>query len=120
MSQHNLYHLPFTSLTSERWGSLPAMETIKLQIASAAIAHCEVSEHTFGLYSPPDEIRDLHLTAAAADQIRCMWHGHRENDKKSPPVVPLKLFVVGFGQANGHTWADIEVHPGLDDWESPK
>ena len=120
MSQHNLYDLPFTSLTSERWESLPDFEAIKLQIASAAIAHCEVSEDTLGLYSPPDEIRNVRLTEAAADQIRCMWHGHRHTDKMAPPVIPLKLFVVGFGQQNGHTWAEIEVHPGMDDWESPK
>jgi hypothetical protein len=32
----------------------------------------------------------------------------------------LRVFVTGFGQ-NGkeHTWANIEVHPGLVDWNAP-
>ena len=120
MSQHNLHILPFTSLTSERWDSLPDMKTMRQQIASAALAHCEISGDVFGFYSPPNEIRDVQITAAAVDQIRCMWHGHREGNKSSPPVILLKLFVTGFGQANGETWAELEVHPGLDDWESPK
>jgi hypothetical protein len=114
---HQFHTLQFTSLTPERWQSLPDIAVIKQQIASAALAHSEVSEVAFGLYSPPDEIREVHLTQAAADQILCMWHGHRQRSRDAPPVIPLKLFVCGFGQQEGRTWASIEIHPGTDNWE---
>lgn len=56
--------------------------------------------------------------AVDADQIRCMWHGRRERDQISPPVIPLKIFVWGTGQDQHGTWASIEVHPGMDDWDA--
>jgi len=91
-----------------------------MQIALAALAHCELTEVALGLQAPPKEVRDVQLTQAAADQIRCMWHGHRSRGHSAPPTIPLKVFVTGYGQdGEGHTWADIEVHPGLSIWEVP-
>lgn len=40
MTMHALLELPFTSVTSERWDSLPDMAAIKSHIALAALAHC--------------------------------------------------------------------------------
>lgn len=121
MSMHALLNLPFTSTTPERWESLPDMTTIKRHIGLAALAHCELTDGALGFYAPPKEIRELHLTHAAADQIRCMWHGHRNRANASPPTIPLKIFVTGFGQdGKGHSWADLEVHPGMENWEAPE
>lgn len=117
MTMHALLSLPFTSITPESWDSLPDMAAIKRNIALAALAHCELTEDAVGMYKPPKEIRELYLTHAAADQIRCMWHGHRSRGHKAPPAIPLKVFVTSFGQdGKGHSWADLEVHPGLDNW----
>jgi hypothetical protein len=117
---HGVHQLPFLSLTSERWDSLPDRSTMKQQIAAAALANCEVSGTAYGLYTPPHEIREVKLTDAAMDQIRSMWHGHRKSGRGSPPPIPLKVFVVGFGQKDGHTWASIEILPGIDNWEAPE
>jgi hypothetical protein len=118
MSMHQLQDLSFTSVTSEHWDSLPDIQTIKRHIALAALTQSELTETALGLYSPPNEIREITLTQAAADQIRVMWHGHRNHGNKAPPTIPLKLFVTGGGQdGNGHTWASIEVHPGISNWE---
>ena len=121
MSMHQLQDLAFTSVTPEHWESFPESEAIKRHIALAALAHSELTEKALGLYSPPKEIREVILTHAAADQIRCMWHGHRSRGNKAPPTIPLKVFVTGGGQdGKGHTWANIEVHPGIDNWEVPE
>ncbi|WP_395065563.1 hypothetical protein [Paraburkholderia silvatlantica] len=114
---HKLIFLNFTSLVSERWNSLPDIENLKKQLAVAAIAHSELHGIELGLYAPPKEVREVKISAAAADQIRCMWHGHRESEQLSPPPIPLKIFVFEMGQDAQGTWASIEVHPGLDDWE---
>jgi hypothetical protein len=120
VSMHALKDLPFTSVTSERWDTLPDVPALRRQIAMAALARCELTDEALGLYTPPKEVREVQLTHAAADQIRCMWHGHRSSGSKAPPNIPLKLFVTGFGQdGNGNTWANIEVHPGLANWEAP-
>jgi hypothetical protein len=116
MPNHQLHDLEFVAVTSERWDSLPDMATLKPQLAMSALARCELTGDAFGFYSPPDEIREVYLTSAAADQIRCMWHGHRPSEKNAPPAIPLKVFVTGFGQSGGRTWASIEVHPGMNDW----
>ncbi|WP_124649062.1 hypothetical protein [Burkholderia stagnalis] len=116
--QHKTIPLDFTSIVSERWDSLPDVEKLKKQIAIAAVAHSELHEIELGLYAPPNEVREVKITAAAADQIRCMWHGHRGRDQKSPPVIPLKIFVFEAGQDSTGTWASIEVHPGVDEWEA--
>lgn len=114
---HKIICLNFTSLVPDRWDSLPDVEALKKQLASAAIAHSEVHGVALGLYSPPKEVRAVKITSAAADQIKCMWHGHRAKGQMSPPVIPLKIFVFGMGQDAQGTWAAIEVHPGVDDWD---
>ncbi len=116
---HGFQTIQFTSLTSEAWNSLPDVESLKGQISQAILAHSEVSEEALGFYRPPDEIRELVLTQAVYDQIRCMWHGHRPRGHASPPPIPLRIFVYGYGQAEGRSWACIEVHPGVDNWEAP-
>ncbi|MEZ0601946.1 hypothetical protein ACAX43_07300 [Paraburkholderia sp. IW21] len=60
----------------------------------------------------------MKISAAAADQIQCMWHGHRGKGQICPPVIPLKIFVFVMGQDAQGTWVAIEVHPGVDDWEA--
>ena len=118
MSLHKLQDLAFTSVSAEQWDSMPSAHSLKRQIALSALATCELTNSSLGIYSPPQEVREVHITNAAADQIRCMWHGHRTRGSKAPPTIPLKLFVTGYGQsAEGHTWADIEVHPGMGDWD---
>jgi hypothetical protein len=119
MGQHELTALSFASLTTERWDSFPEIATISKQIGEAILAQSEVSGDNVGLYTPPDEIREVKLTVAALDQIKCMWHGHREPGRRSPPTVPLRYFVTGFGQADGKSWANVEVHPGINNWEAP-
>jgi len=120
LSMHALQDLPFNSVTPERWDTFPDVRGLERQIALATLAHCELTEEALGLYAPPKEVREVRLTHAAADQIQCMWHGHRNRNSKSPPTIPLKVFVTGYGQdGKGHTWADIEVHPGLTNWEAP-
>lgn len=117
MPMHSLQDLPFTSVNPERWGTLPDIAGLKRQIALAALAHCELTEQALGVYAPPKEVRDVQLTTAATDQIRCMWLSDRHGGSKAPPTIPLKVFVTGFGQdGEGNTWADIEVHPGLVHW----
>jgi hypothetical protein len=118
MAQHELRSLSFASLTSEHWDSFPDLRSITKQIGDAILAHSEVSKDSVGLYAPPNEIRNVHLTDAAADLIRCMWHGHREKGRRGPPAIPLKVFVTRFGQGNGRSWADVEIHPGVDNWDA--
>ncbi|MEM5332181.1 hypothetical protein VSR34_37670 [Paraburkholderia sp. JHI2823] len=113
---HKVVSLNFTSLVSERWSGLPDIENLKKQLSVAVIAHSELYGVALGMYSPPKAIREVKISAAAADQIRCMWHGHREREQISPPPIPLKIFVFAMGQDTQGTWVSIEVHPGLDDW----
>lgn len=120
MPMHALQDLPFTSVVPGRAGAFPDIASLRRQIALAALAHCELTEQALGVYTPPKEVREVQLTRAAADQIRSMWHGLRLEGSTAPPTIPLKVFVTGFGQdADGSTWADIEVHPGLPDWSLP-
>lgn len=120
MSNHELQELAFTSITPEHWESFPDAQAIKRHLALAALAHSELTGKALGFHNPPKEIREIHLTHAAFDQIRCMWHGHRNRSNKAPPTIPLKFFVSAFGQdGEGHTWADIEVHPGMSNWDVP-
>jgi hypothetical protein len=76
MSQHRLQPLAFASLTSEHWESLPNLESIKKQIGDAILAQSEVYDEAIGFDLRLHEIRNIHLTHAAADQIRFMWHGY--------------------------------------------
>jgi hypothetical protein len=114
---HRLRELDFTSLVSESWDTFPNLENLKKQIATAVLAHSELTQEALGFYTPPKEIEEVRVTAAAFDQITCMWHGHRNRGRLSPPPIPLKIFVFGFGQGSGSTWASIEVFPGMDNWE---
>ena len=114
---HKLHSFSFTSLVSESWDSFPTADSLKKQIALAVLAHSELTQEALGFYSPPNEIREIAITSAAFDQIRSMWHGYRSRGHLSPPSIPLKIFVSGFGQEAGNTWASIEVFPGLDNWE---
>lgn len=115
---HGLHSIQFTSVTSERWDSLPDADKLAVQIGQAVMAHSELSEEALGLYEPPDEIREVRLTQAVYDLVRCMWHGHREKGHASPPPIPLKVYVFAHGQSGGNSWASIEVHPGSDRWEA--
>lgn len=117
MAQHELKALSFASLTAERWDSFPENAVISKQIGETILGQSEVSGNHVGFYAPPDEIREVRVTVAALDQIRCMWHGHREPGRRSPPAIPLRYFVTGFGQANGRSWASVEVHPGVGNWQ---
>ncbi|WP_374679684.1 hypothetical protein [Hydrocarboniphaga effusa] len=114
---HQIISLSFTSLISERWSSFPNHEKLTKEIALAVLAHSELNEEALGLYAPPKEIKEIKVTNAAFDQIQCMWHGHRQSGQQSPPPIPLKIFVFGFGQDASSTWASIEVLPGIDSWE---
>lgn len=127
MPMHALQDLPFTSVIPGRWGTLPDIAGLKRQIALAALANCELTEQALGVYSPPKEVREVQLTYAATDLIRSLWLGDaregregrdgQQGGSKAPPTIPLKVFVTGFGQdADGNTWADIEVLPGLLNW----
>jgi hypothetical protein len=120
MSEHALQDLLFISTNPERWEGLSDISGIKRQLTLAVLAHCELTEATLGFYKPPKEVRNVHLTLAAADQIHCMWHGHRSRGHAAPPSIPLKVYVTGCGQdVKGNTWADIEVHPCLSNWDAP-
>lgn len=114
---HKVLTLDFTSVIPDGWDGFPNPEKFRREIGLAVLAHSEIADEVLGMYRPPDEIREVHITAAAFDQVRCMWHGHRERGRGSPPSIPLKVFVCGFGQKSGHTWANIEVLPGMDNWD---
>lgn len=114
---HGVHEIQFTSVTPEQWGTVPDADKLAAQIGQAVLAHSELSEVTLGLYQPPKEIREVRLTQAVHDLIHCMWHGHRERGRASPPPIPLKVFVFSYGQSDGHSWVSIEVHPGVDRWD---
>lgn len=113
---HGVFSLDFKSFNIQNWSTFPSSEELKKEIAVAVLAHSEVTENALGFYTPPNEINNIDISAAALDQIQCMWHGHRQRVSISPPSIPLRLFVVGFGQDSGRSWASIEVLPGLDNW----
>jgi hypothetical protein len=115
---HGFIGIQFTSLTSERWDGVPEVNRLKGQIAQTVLACSELTDEALGIFTPPQEIRDVVLTQAVYDQIHTMWHGHRAQGHAAPPAIPLKIFVLGYGQSEGRSWANIEVHPGLDDWEA--
>jgi hypothetical protein len=114
---HKVFCLNFTSMDEATWKSFPTAEQVRKHIALAVLAHSNLTEEALGFFRPPKEIREVKVTEAVHDQVRCMWHGHRDWGKKSPPPIPLKIFVFGYGQDAKSTWANIEVLPGLDCWE---
>src|SRR3546814_12044325 len=81
------------------------------------LSDSEITKTRVGFYNPPKRIRKVAISDAAWDQITQMWHGHRKAGAASPPVIPLKYFVNGFGQNPPDTWADVEILPGVDSWE---
>ena len=51
-------------------------------------------------------------------QIRDSWWGHR--DRKiydTPPSVPLKFYVAGLSTGRVGEFVDVEIYPGIDNWE---
>ena len=119
---HGLLTIDFISLVPDSWDRLPNADEIRRELSQTLIAHSELAGEHVGVHAPPDGIEEVRLTAAALDQMRCMWHGHRHRDRQSPPAIPLKIFVYGFGQRDNRSWASVEIHPGLDDWavDGPK
>jgi hypothetical protein len=115
--EHKIIAFNFTSLVPDDWASFPDFDKLKRQLATAVLAHSELTTTELGLYAPPAEIREVKITAAAADQIRCMWHGHRRRGQNSPPTIPLKIFVFAGGQNSAGSWASVEIFPGVDNWD---
>lgn len=113
---HKTFRLNFTSLDEASWENFPSAEQVRKHIALAVLAHSELTDEKLGFYEPPKDIKEVRITEAAHDQIRCMWHAHRDRGKRSPPPIPLRIFVFGFGQDASNTWASIEILPGLDSW----
>lgn len=118
MSIHELIEFQVVFTETKLWDNFPDVPTIKRQVSVALLANCSLTDTDVGIFSSPTEIREITVTSAAIDQIRCMWHGHRNVGYRSPPVMPLKVFVIGGGQdGTGRSWVDIEVLPGISSWE---
>src|SRR3546814_404325 len=77
---------------------MPSVADLQQQIAMAVLSDSEITKTRVGFYNPPKRIRKFAISDAAWDQITQMWHGHRKAGAASPPVIPLKYFVNGFGQ----------------------
>ena len=116
---HRVLTVELVSGSPPSWNQMPSLDDLKQQIAAAVLADSEIASKTLGFYSPPQRIRNVEISKAAWDQITCMWHGHRARGAISPPFIPLKYFVWGFGQMPPDTWADIEILPGVDNWDVP-
>jgi hypothetical protein len=114
---HALVPFDLVAASPATWASMPNNEDLLRWVALAVLSHSELTGTSLGFDGTPGRIRNVTLTVAARDQINCMWHGHRAIEAHSPPSIPLKYFVTGFGQNAPDTWADIEVLPGLDRWE---
>jgi len=115
---HSLRKIDFVPSLPSSWELFPSTIELQQQISLAILADSEVADVSLGFYKPPGRIREIIISHAARDQITCMWHGHRERGAKSPPVIPLRYFVFGFGQKPPDTWVDVEVHPGHEHWEA--
>jgi hypothetical protein len=115
---HSFRQFDFVPTSPSSWNLFPSLIELQRQISLAILADCEVADVSLGFYKPPKRIREIIISYAARDQITCMWHGHRQRGAFSPPVIPLRYFVFGFGQDPPDTWADVEVHPGLEKWEA--
>ena len=114
---HRLHKLLLQPVFPSSWAGMPSQSSIKQQISLAVLADSELSSTALGFYTPPKRVREVILSSAAFDQIRSMWHGHRAASSISPPTIPLTYFVIGFGQSPPDSWVDIEVLPGLENWE---
>jgi hypothetical protein len=111
---HGLLSVPFTSLTSENRDGVPEVNKLKTEIAQTVLACSELTDEALGIFTLPEEIREVLPTQAVYDPIGSMWHGQRDRGHASPPPLPLKIFVVGFGHSDGKTWPGIEGPPGRD------
>ena len=112
---HQLISLNFVSTIPSTW-DWPEKNQLCDMLSTAILLDSEVVGRTLGFYKPPDRVDSIILTDSAYDQIRTMWWGHRDFGSQSPPAIPLKYFVSGFGQANGESWINVEILPGSDDW----
>ena len=111
-----LYSLNFVSTIPSTW-VWPSREELESYLSTAILLDSEITVKSLGFYKPPKRIRKLKISNAAYDQIEKMWWGHRDRDAESPPAIPLKYFVFGFGQNPPDNWVDVEMLPGVDDWD---
>ena len=111
-----LFEFSFVSIVPSTWNRKLSNNEIEEIIGTAILINSELLGRTLGFYKPPRRIRELKITAAAFDQIAYSWWGKRKSSSASPPAIPLKYYVYGFGQKQLDTWVDIEVLPGLDNW----
>ena len=116
MTGHRLRRLELVSGSPASWPVMPSAVELQQQIAMSVLSDSEITDVAIGFYSPPKRIRTVVISSAALDQISCMWHGHRKAGSGSPPVIPLRYFVTGFGQSPPDTWVDVEIFPGVDSW----
>jgi|ERR1051325_5967798 hypothetical protein len=115
--RHGLFSLDLAVVNPQAWDTLPSADHIKSEVARVLLANRDVLDTDTGVDAK--RVRKVVLTGAAWDQISCMWHGHRAKSALGPPQIPLKYFVCGYGQdGKGDSWVDIEVHPGVDEWEA--
>lgn len=113
---HKLHSLSLIPVSPASWSTFPKAGELENLISNAVLSDSEITDTSLGFYKPPERVRNLNISVAAQDQIKSMWHGHRNSEAKSPPFIPLKYFVCAFGQKPPDTWVDIEVFPGLEDW----
>lgn len=111
-----LHSFKLAAVSPSLWATLPSLDSLNELISNAVLCDSEITNTSLGFYNPPERIRKISISIAAQDQIESMWHGHRTSGANSPPPIPLKYFVFGFGQKPPDTWVDVEIFPGLDDW----
>ena len=115
--KHGLFSLDLTVANPQAWDTLPSPDHVRAEIARVLLANRDVADTDTGVNAK--RVRKVVLTGAASDQISCMWHGHRVRSKLGPPQIPLKYFISGYGQdGKGDSWVDVEIHPGVDEWEA--
>ena len=117
--RHGLFSLDFAVVNPKAWDTLPAADHIRSEIARVLVANRDVVDTDTDTGVDAKRVREVLLTGAAWDQISWMWHGHRAKSALGPPRIPLKYFVCGYGQdGKGDSWVDVEVHPGVEEWEA--
>ena len=112
-----MFEFSFFSASPETWNRKMTNEEIETIVATSILLDSEILERTLGFYKPAKRIREIRMTAAALDQIAYSWWGKRDHGAQSPPTIPLKYYVYGLGQKPPDTWVDVEVLPGVDEWE---
>ena len=114
--KHCLFNMNFVSTIPSTW-EWPSRKRLEELLSIAVLIDSEITDKSLGLYNPPERVRKLKISNSAYDQIRRMWWGHRDIGADSPPAIPLKYFVFGFGQNPPDNWVDIEILPGIDEWD---